>query len=95
MLDRMINANYYVTCFIFSGTWKVFTGNEIGSLLGWWQLQVHKKQASGKADPTDVYSLAQTDPTNVYFIASTVSSKMLKSIANIEGLSFEVYLSYI
>jgi len=27
-----------------SGQWKVFTGNEIGSLFGWWAFTCHKRQ---------------------------------------------------
>ena len=61
-------------------SWRLFNGNEIGSMLGWWQLQVHlasEDQAKYKRE-------------NLYFIASTVSSKMLGSIAKKEGLAFEV-----
>ena len=61
------------------GTWKIFNGNEIGSLLGWWQLQVHV--------------LGDTNHfkrENLYYIASAVSSKMLGTIAKKEGLSFIV-----
>ena len=27
-----------------SSKWKIFNGNEIGTLLAWWQLQVHYKK---------------------------------------------------
>lgn len=58
------------------GQWKVFTGNEIGALLGWWSLQYHKRQyPSGDLD-------------NCYMLASTVSSKMLRSMAKLEGFNF-------
>lgn len=30
--------------FIYSGSWKIFTGNEIGLILGWWSLLKHKEQ---------------------------------------------------
>ena len=59
------------------GTWKIFNGNEIGSLLGWWQLKVH-----GFGDSNDFKR------ENLYFIASAVSSKMLGTIAKKEGLNF-------
>ncbi len=63
----------------FSG-WKIFTGNEIGTLLGWWQFQVHMTK------------YPDTDKSKLYFLASTVSSKMLRSIAREEELSFDVNL---
>ncbi|XP_026489473.2 phosphopentomutase [Vanessa tameamea] len=50
-------------------SWKVFTGNEMGSLLGWWLLQQHC--ANGSAVGED----------EVFMIASYVSSKMLRAIA--------------
>ena len=59
------------------GTWKIFNGNEIGTLLAWWQLQVHYKRFGDKY-------LSK----NLIFIASTVSSKMLGAIAKKEGLTF-------
>ena len=63
----------------FSGDWKIFNGNEIGTLLGWWQLKLYTEL------------LAKDVPRkNLHFIASTVSSKMLHSIAKEEGVSFEV-----
>lgn len=42
---KMYPFNY--KCIIFSynsGTWKIFTGNEIGLILGWWSLLKHKEQ---------------------------------------------------
>ena len=59
--------------------WKVFTGNEIGALLGWWLFYIHPTQKAG-------------DPQLAY-VASTVSSKMLRSIARKEGLRFEETLT--
>jgi hypothetical protein len=49
-------------------------------LLGWWQLQNYL----GRKDGADV------DKSKLFFIASTVSSKLLRSIAAQEGLKFEV-----
>ncbi|KAJ8968678.1 hypothetical protein NQ317_003907 [Molorchus minor] len=47
--------------------WKVFTGNELGALLGWWMLHCFKIK-----NPTEPLS-------NVYMISSTVSSMILRS----------------
>ncbi|XP_018014829.1 phosphoglucomutase-2 [Hyalella azteca] len=58
------------------GAWKVFTGNEEGALLGWWTWQRHKQRSP------------HTPPEDVYMIASTVSSKILRAIANKEGFNF-------
>ena len=64
---------------MFSGDWKIFNGNEIGTLIGWWQFKLHTEL------------LARDIPRkNLHFIASTVSSKMLQSIAKQEGVCFEV-----
>ncbi|ESO94178.1 hypothetical protein LOTGIDRAFT_189430 [Lottia gigantea] len=59
-----------------NGEWKIFTGNEIGALLGWWCWQRFRKQ-----NP-DVPS------SDVYMLASTVSSKILRSIGDVEGFNF-------
>lgn len=61
--------------------WKVFSGNEIGALLGWWSLQYYKETHPGG------------DLKNCYMLASTVSSKMLKSMSRIEGFNFEETLT--
>jgi len=56
--------------------WRVFTGNELGALFGWWAVQCWKRQGGAKAAST-------------YMLASTVSSKILDSIAKKEGIKFE------
>lgn len=56
--------------------WRLFTGNEIGALLGWWLWFRHKSQ-EGSAPASDVY-----------MISSTVSSKILQSIAKYEGFNW-------
>lgn len=56
--------------------WKVFTGNELGALLGWWSFECYK-QLNPNVNFSDCYTLA-----------STVSSKILKAIANVEGFQF-------
>ncbi|CAG9785791.1 unnamed protein product [Diatraea saccharalis] len=64
--DRLAVAEHDLS----SECWKVFTGNEMGTLLGWWLLRQY--EASG-------------DSTDVYVIASVVSSKMLKAIVKGKG----------
>lgn len=58
--------------------WKVFSGNELAALLGWWMLFNWKEAHS---DP------AETE--RVYMLATTVSSKILEAFARIEGFHFE------
>lgn len=68
-------------CFCFSGRWRVFTGNELGALLGWWMFHSWKQQ-NAAADAAAVKRL--------YMLSSTVSSKILRAIALKEGFHFEV-----
>lgn len=64
-----------------TGQWRVFNGNELGSLLGWWSVQYYKENnCSG-------------DLRNCYVLASTVSSKMLGSMAKTDGFNFEETLT--
>lgn len=56
--------------------WRVFTGNELGALLGWWSLQCYKTQ------------YPDGDLKECYMLASTVSSKMLRAMAKAEGFNF-------
>lgn len=60
------------------GEWHVFSGNELGALIGWWLLHCFKSK-NPDADLGDVYMLA-----------STVSSKLLRSMARKEGFNFLV-----
>jgi len=64
------------------GCWKIFTGNEIGFLLGWWAYNNHHE-----SNPT----LYPGD--SVYMVYSTVSSKALQSIGKIEGFKVEETLT--
>ena len=41
-VDRMAVAEKHPT----TGTWKVFTGNEIGFILAWWALKNYKENVS-------------------------------------------------
>lgn len=68
-------------CFpaVCSGRWKVFTGNELAALFGWWMFFCWRENSSKDADVK-----------NVYMLATTVSSKILKAIALKEGFHFEV-----
>ncbi|XP_030008249.1 glucose 1,6-bisphosphate synthase [Sphaeramia orbicularis] len=58
--------------------WKVFSGNELAALLGWWMFFNWKE---AHPDPADTRS--------VYMLATTVSSKILQAFARIEGFNFE------
>ena len=56
--------------------WRVFNGNEIGALLGWWVWHEFKEFNSGIAN------------TDCYMISSAVSSKILETIAKKEGFNW-------
>lgn len=56
--------------------WHVFTGNELGALFGWWCFHCYMKKHPG------------VDVKDLYMLASTVSSKILGSIAKKEGFNF-------
>ncbi|XP_041360176.1 phosphoglucomutase-2-like [Gigantopelta aegis] len=64
-----------------SGEWKIFSGNETGALLGWWLWKSFRQQ-----NPNATAS-------DVYMISSTVSSKILNTMAEKEGFSFEETLT--
>ncbi|KAK1792535.1 hypothetical protein P4O66_012473 [Electrophorus voltai] len=68
-----------------SGEWKVFSGNELGALLGWWLFQCWK-QRHLQGEPS-------ASVKDVYMLASTVSSKILRAIALKEGFHFEETLT--
>jgi len=60
-----------------TGNWKVFSGNEIGVLLGYWQI-LQYKLAHAKEENAPVPAV----------LASVVSSRMLKAIAKQEGVQY-------
>ena len=62
----------------YSGEWHVFSGNELGALLGWWMIHTYQ------VIHPDV------DLSKTYMLASTVSSKILASMGKKEGFNFEV-----
>ncbi|EGD74895.1 hypothetical protein PTSG_07123 [Salpingoeca rosetta] len=58
------------------GQWQILNGNQIGSLLGWWVFTNYvKRNPECKKD-------------DLYMVASTVSSKMLGTMAAAEGFNF-------
>ncbi|XP_034944353.1 glucose 1,6-bisphosphate synthase [Chelonus insularis] len=64
-----------------TGEWHIFTGNELGALLGWWMLYVYQNKHPEK------------NICNAYMMASTVSSKILKTMAKKQGFQFEETLT--
>ncbi|ENN75388.1 hypothetical protein D910_05467 [Dendroctonus ponderosae] len=58
-----------------TGDWKIFTGNELGALLGWWML--HCYEIEHKNAPMD----------RIYMLSSTVSSRILQIIAKARGFN--------
>uniref|UniRef100_A0A8C4ZRZ8 Phosphoglucomutase 2-like 1 n=1 Tax=Gadus morhua TaxID=8049 RepID=A0A8C4ZRZ8_GADMO len=58
--------------------WKVFTGNELAALLGWWMLFNWRERNPPPADPSSLYMLA-----------TCVSSRILRTMAKQEGFRFE------
>lgn len=58
--------------------WKVFTGNEVAALLGWWMFSKWRETHSG------------ADVHKIFMLATTVSSKILQAFARAEGFQFEV-----
>ncbi|XP_062545687.1 glucose 1,6-bisphosphate synthase [Armigeres subalbatus] len=64
-----------------TGEWRVFSGNELGALLGWWSMRCYREEHP------------DANLGDCYLLASTVSSKMCRSIAKIEGMNFEETLT--
>lgn len=64
-----------------SGKWQIFSGNEIGALLGWWSW--HSFRMKNPDFPA----------SDIYMLASTVSSKILQTISRHEGFNFEETLT--
>ncbi|XP_022221634.2 phosphoglucomutase-2 [Drosophila obscura] len=63
------------------GSYKLFSGNELGALLGWWSLENYRTR-----NP-------DADLSKCAMIASTVSSKFLRSMAKEEGFEFHETLT--
>ncbi|KAH3843870.1 hypothetical protein DPMN_117403 [Dreissena polymorpha] len=64
-----------------NGEWIIFTGNEIGALLGWWSWFTFRQRC------------LDTPASECYMFSSTVSSKILETIAKKEGFNFEETLT--
>ncbi|EFN68302.1 Phosphoglucomutase-2 [Camponotus floridanus] len=64
-----------------SGDWHVFSGNELGALLGWWMIHTYQVLHP------------DVDMSDAYMLASTVSSKILASMAKKKGFNFEETLT--
>ena len=60
--------------------WHLFTGNEIGSILGHWMIS--KWKAAGGAGG------AEDGSRPAAVLASVVSSRMLRRIAQVEGVQY-------
>ena len=60
------------------GAWKIFNGNEIGALLGWWMWESYKRKHENDID---------WNGKDAYMLYSTVSSHVLRAIAEKEGFS--------
>ncbi|GMH81037.1 hypothetical protein TrST_g11863 [Triparma strigata] len=74
------DADRLAVCEKVGGGWRLFTGNEIGNVLGHWMF---KKATKGRED----------DKRPIAMLASTVSSKFLSSVAAKEGFLFEETLT--
>ncbi|TSN57728.1 Glucose 1,6-bisphosphate synthase [Bagarius yarrelli] len=71
--DRLAVAEQWDKC-----SWKIFSGNELAALLGWWMLLKWKETHT---DPAEI--------KRVYMLATAVSSRILKTMAEMEGFHFE------
>lgn len=64
-----------------NGEWRIFSGNEMGSLITWWTWQCWRND-----NPT-------ADASNIYMLNSAVSSSIVKTIAGKEGFKNEQTLT--
>ncbi|GAA5831553.1 hypothetical protein JCM11251_000746 [Rhodosporidiobolus azoricus] len=69
-----------------NGEWKQFTGDELGALLGAWALGRYREEREKSGQDAD-------DVSKAAMCASTVSSKMLRSMAEKEGFVFRETLT--
>lgn len=61
--------------------WVIFSGNETGALLGWWSWFAFKQK------------YPDIPASDCYMFSSTVSSKILETMASTEGFRFEETLT--
>lgn len=66
-----------------AGSWTVFSGNELGVLLGHWAITCHQKGVTNSSTGS-----VSDNTTKAAILASIVSSRMLKHIATKEGLLY-------
>lgn len=59
------------------GEWRIFTGNEIGAIFGWWAWDTFVTKTPGAAKD------------KAAMLSSTVSSMVLKTMAEAEGFFYE------
>uniref|UniRef100_A0AC34QK24 Phosphoglucomutase n=1 Tax=Panagrolaimus sp. JU765 TaxID=591449 RepID=A0AC34QK24_9BILA len=64
-----------------NGEWRVFTGNEMGTLLTWWIFKNYREQ-----HPVGDFS-------KVWILNSAVSSQIVKTMANAEGFQNQITLT--
>ncbi|XP_017019697.1 glucose 1,6-bisphosphate synthase [Drosophila kikkawai] len=58
------------------GRWKLFNGNELAALLGWWALDSYKVR------------VAKPQVSNCIMIGTLISSRILASMARVEGFVY-------
>ncbi|KAF8357845.1 hypothetical protein PRIPAC_92840, partial [Pristionchus pacificus] len=63
------------------GSWKIFSGNEMGTLITWWVWKNWRE-----ANPT-------ADTSNIYILNSAVSSQIVKTMAEVEGFKNDITLT--
>ncbi|GMH71510.1 hypothetical protein TL16_g05669 [Triparma laevis f. inornata] len=78
------DADRLAVCEKVGGEWRLFTGNEIGNVLGHWMF---KKNVKENAQGGEI----KNKP--IAMLASTVSSKFLSAVATKEGFLFEETLT--
>lgn len=72
--DRFCMGEKYDEC------WRIFNGNEIGALLGWW---IWNEFCSLKKNCDNNFK-----KSDCYMISSAVSSKILQTFSKQEGFNF-------
>lgn len=76
------------SCFLlparFSGQWRAFSGNEIGAMLAEWVVRNYGQRRQQQLQPRG---------QKLAMLSSTVSSRMLRAIAQQEGMHWEETLT--
>jgi len=63
------------------GQWRVFNGNELGALFGHWAIELFLRSKGGEA-------MTEEEKANAFVINTTVSSKMLRAMAEANGIEY-------